>query len=144
MQVMVRGEVFPDVETCAKRFKVSKSTVYVHLSKGTADSIGIGAGRAPGSRNGAGSKPVNLYGVPFRSMEHASLELGYHKAYVQSVLSRGSEGSKARLLRAVMEYKARKEREHWTERDDEWDGTKDALISERSRRGWERRRTAAN
>lgn len=110
MSVRVRGVTYPDVATCARKLRVDRTTVYGALARGREDYLGLGSGTT--GVKGDPPKPVTLFGVWFPSKEGASRALGMDPSYVGNTLKRGGKRARENMLRRVMEYLAKKEREN--------------------------------
>lgn len=112
MPVLVRGRVFANVRECAEHFGLSVGTVYCALSRGKADSIGLGKGTQPGCRSGKGNaKAVKLGNTIFRSKREADRALGLFPGATARILASGSEKRMQRLMRLAMEYEAKLQKE---------------------------------
>lgn len=115
MRVTVRGVTYESVKECAKALGVTDVTVYSAISRGKADTIGVGAGRGPKingtHRGGRPRKPVTFYGVTFPSMAAASRALGMSTHYVYRTLHEGGEEARQNLMVRAMQYVAKKNRE---------------------------------
>lgn len=97
MPVEVRGQWFASVDDCAAHFQISTSCVYTHVSKGTPDSIGLGKGLHNRGRATGRGKTLTLGPFTFRTMEQASLFLGFSKGYVSGALRGGARTSIQRV-----------------------------------------------
>ena len=113
MKVMIRGKVYQSVDEASIALGVTKSTIYVALHRGRADTVGIGSGRGSSNIYNRGRKPIpfSFMGIKFRSMQEASRELGMSERYVQQVLSIGKTRARENLTLRLMRYVAKKNRE---------------------------------
>lgn len=109
MRVKVRGKVYDSVKQCAKALGVSPATVYCAVTRRTTETIGLGRDPKKKPSGGRPAKPVRIGAVEFPSMSEASRALGFNRRHVQQVLTIGKTESRARLLRAAMEYQARRD-----------------------------------
>ncbi len=106
MRVKVRGRVFASVWEAARWAGVEPRTVYSALSRGTLDTLGMGAGRKKEYRERYGecdssgfvkgrARRLVLAGIEFESIRAAERWLGVRKGYLQQVLRRLETGSGA-------------------------------------------------
>ena len=110
MRVEVRGKIYKDVPTAAKKLGVAPATVYCAVSRRTTETLGLGKGNRTNRRGGIPPKPITLGGTTFPSMAAASVALGYKRRYVQQVLTKGKKRSRQNLIRAAMEYQEKQDK----------------------------------
>lgn len=112
MQVRVREHVFNSVQACADFFGIKPGTVYCALSRGKADTIGVGKGNLPGNKLGKGrAKAVKIGNTIFASRLKADKALGLTPGHTGKILRSGSPERMQLLMRKVMEYEAKIERD---------------------------------
>lgn len=109
MRVSVRGMVYDSARECADALGVSVATVYCAVSRRTTDTLGMGRGNRTAKRGGRKPQPVTIGGISFESMASASRALGFGRRYVASVMANGGATARANLLRACMQYRAKRD-----------------------------------
>ncbi len=119
MRVQRGKRVFKDVPTAAKALGVKPGTIYVAMSRGRVDHVGIGRGKGPKSQASGGrpSKPVAIGPCKWGSYSECARALGVDHRYIRNVMHRGGDRAKATLLAKVMHYHNRQERDNAGVRD---------------------------
>lgn len=100
MKILVRGVTYGSVKEAADALGVTINAVYSSLNRGTMDTLGLGDTKP---------KPVTLAGVTFRSMNSASLALGFSRARLREVLLYGGPKARDRVNFAAKRYAAKLE-----------------------------------
>ena len=96
MLVEVRGVIYPSTRAAARALGVSIDAVYSALARGSMDKLGLGTTQR---------KPVEIGGIPFRSMCAASRALGFSQSYLRTMLNSESPRIKERMRLAAEQYK---------------------------------------
>lgn len=113
MPVVVRGVRFENAKACAAHFGIKVCTVYSLVSRGRADSIGLGCGSGAGGNR---SIPFTIGGVTYESRRAASLALGLRARYITDALHGKKHASMDVVASRALELSARQTRER-QERD---------------------------
>lgn len=112
MRVRIGKKVYSDVPTAAKARGVAVSTVYNAVRRGRVDHVGKGQGKGKRDSPSGPKVPVSLGPFKWPSLSAAGRDLGVsHEAVRRAVSPTAGPLVKARMLRRVMEYKARLDKE---------------------------------
>lgn len=110
MPVRVRGVVYEDMTAAAAALGVCEGTVRRAINMGAVDQLGLPGRKRRRHGPPKNSRPVVIGGARFPSMSAASRALGFSESYVSSVLRRGSDRQRERLIGAAMAWVARQGR----------------------------------
>jgi len=121
MKIYVRGTVYANVRECAKALGVSPSTVYVAVSLGREETLGLGRGMHNGHMCPTG-KGLTVAGKFYPSMRFLSLELGHNSHYVTKTIRRyGMDRAMEIFLGKIMAKERRKEKRELHRQQLEWE-----------------------
>lgn len=115
MPVRIRGVDYASPKAAAAAFGINVQQVYRRIDSGRADEIGL-----PNRRGQYLARPITIGDVRFASISEADRALGFRPGYVKSWLERGSRKTGERILRAVMQMKAKRESERMSRDKGVW------------------------
>ena len=101
MRVTIRGTTYDTVQEAAEAHGVSVGHVYTAVAEGRQDKIGIGMGNWRKPRDRFDGNRIVLFGVEFKSMTAASLELGFKDHYIRGALMKKSPKGMVRIREAI-------------------------------------------
>lgn len=93
----MRGVIYETIKEAADAHGVTINAVYAALHRGNLEGLGLGKTKP---------MPVTLAGITFRSMNAASVALGFSRARLREVLLEGGPKARERVATAAQNYAA--------------------------------------
>ena len=109
MPVRIRGVDYPTAADAAKALGVKQATIYSALYRNTLDTVGTGSGRLKKNARGGKPRPIVLGTMKFRTIQEASLFLGYEKRSLSKILRVGGDHARQNVMRRLLEKTAQQE-----------------------------------